>query len=84
MPLVQFVDFRNSIVFLQHLGKTYKIALKEILGSMAAEWLVLLDLDWRLSWGKAFLCNACMFHPCLRGFSPGTPANSHILETYKS
>lgn len=45
MPLVQFVDFRNSIVFLQHLGKTYKIALKEILGSMAAEWLVLLDLD---------------------------------------
>uniref|UniRef100_A0A673A7L0 protein-tyrosine-phosphatase n=1 Tax=Sphaeramia orbicularis TaxID=375764 RepID=A0A673A7L0_9TELE len=27
--------------------------------------------------GGTFLCGVCMFSPCLRGFSPGTPASSH-------
>jgi len=25
----------------------------------------------------AFLCGLCMFSPCMRGFSPGSPASSH-------
>ena len=25
----------------------------------------------------SFLCGVCMFSPCMRGFSPGTPASSH-------
>uniref|UniRef100_A0AAQ4QMF1 Optineurin n=1 Tax=Gasterosteus aculeatus aculeatus TaxID=481459 RepID=A0AAQ4QMF1_GASAC len=29
----------------------------------------------------AFLCGVCMFSPCLRGFSPGTPASSHSPKT---
>jgi len=29
----------------------------------------------------AFLCGVCMFSPCMRGFSPGTPASSHCPKT---
>jgi len=27
--------------------------------------------------GGAFLCGVCRLFPCMRGFSPGTPASSH-------
>ena len=30
---------------------------------------------------EAFLCGVCMFSPCMRGFSPGTPASSHRPKT---
>ena len=30
-----------------------------------------------------FLCGVCMFSPCKRGFSPGTPASSHSPKTCK-
>merc|ERR1711980_625 len=29
----------------------------------------------------ALLCGVCMFSPCQRGFSPGTPASSHSPKT---
>ena len=29
----------------------------------------------------SLLCGVCMFSPCLRGFSPGTPVSSHIPKT---
>uniref|UniRef100_A0A7N8WUW9 Solute carrier family 6 member 22, tandem duplicate 2 n=1 Tax=Mastacembelus armatus TaxID=205130 RepID=A0A7N8WUW9_9TELE len=29
----------------------------------------------------AFLCGVCMFSPCLRGFTPGTPVSSHRPKT---
>ena len=29
----------------------------------------------------AFLCGVCMFSPCMRGFSPGTPASSQSPKT---
>ena len=29
----------------------------------------------------AFLCGVSMFSPCMRGFSPGTPASSHHPKT---
>uniref|UniRef100_A0A672ZG28 Dynamin-2 n=1 Tax=Sphaeramia orbicularis TaxID=375764 RepID=A0A672ZG28_9TELE len=31
--------------------------------------------------GGTFLCGVCMFSPCLRGFSPGTPASTHNPKT---
>ncbi|MED6267298.1 hypothetical protein CHARACLAT_010727 [Characodon lateralis] len=33
------------------------------------------------SWPGVFLHGVCMFSPCMRGFSPGTPASSHSPKT---
>ena len=32
---------------------------------------------------ETFPCSVYMFSPCLRGFSPGTPASSHNPKTCK-
>ncbi|MEQ2291497.1 hypothetical protein AMECASPLE_013944 [Ameca splendens] len=34
------------------------------------------------SWPGVFLHGVCMFSPCMRGFSPGTPASSHSPKTW--
>ena len=50
------------------------------MGSTVASQQEGLGFDSRLGRG-VFLCGVCMFSPCLRGFSPGTPASSHSPKT---
>ena len=48
-------------------------------------WLALLPHSKRVARSipgvGALLCGVCMFSPCQRGFSPGTPASSHSPKT---
>ena len=54
---------------------------------MGEEWGVVVKVEFKFIMclfstpGWFFLCGVCMFSPCLRGFSPGTPASSHRPKT---
>ena len=52
-----------------------------VTGSTVVRWLALTSQRVLGQRPGSLLCGVCMFSPCLRGFSPGTPVSSHIPKT---